>query len=418
MLTGLELWDKTIEGDDYSGSCTLADHGKGAVLMIGGYFLAWDLRTGNLAWQSEKMDYPWSQPSFGAYDATSAYGMFYRQAYDGVYAFDWNDGSIVWHYKAPTPYVYETPYIDSEGKGVYSFNSGSKVADGKLFTQNSEHTTTQPVTRGWQTHCIDVFTGKCVWNISGPMTPGAIADGYLTAGNSYDGYMYVFGKGKSVTTVSAPQVGVTKGTPFVITGSVLDLSPAQPGTPCVSEGSMTLQMEYLHSQRSIGGLNGDAIITGVPVTITAVGSDGTYVDIGTTTSNGYYGNFGIVWTPKKEGTYEIVASFAGDESYGSSAAATTIVVGPALSPSVPVEPEQPEPEIPEEPETPEEPEIPEEPETPEEPVTPEEPGTPEEPETEPTTETPLISTEIAIIAVVAVASVIGLVSFWALRKRK
>ena len=33
------------------------------------------------------------------------------------------------------------------------------------------------------------------------MTPGAIADGYLTASNSYDGYMYVFGKGKSATTV-------------------------------------------------------------------------------------------------------------------------------------------------------------------------------------------------------------------------
>jgi outer membrane protein assembly factor BamB len=33
-------------------------------------------------------------------------------------------------------------------------------------------------------------------------------------------------------------------------------------------------------------------------------------------------------------------------------------------------------------------------------------------------ETPFITTEVAIIAVIAVAAVIGLVSFWALRKRK
>jgi outer membrane protein assembly factor BamB len=51
------------------------------------------------------------------------------------------------------------------------------------------------------------------------------------------------------------------------------------------------------------------------------------------------------------------------------------------------------------------------------------PGTimPEEPQpTEPSVpaETPLITTEVAIIAVIAVAAVIGLVSFWALRKRK
>ena len=44
------------------------------------------------------------------------------------------------------------------------------------------------------------------------MSKGAIADGYLTAANSYDGYMYVFGKGKSATTVTAPDVVVPKET--------------------------------------------------------------------------------------------------------------------------------------------------------------------------------------------------------------
>ena len=33
--------------------------------------------------------------------------------------------------------------------------------------------------------------------------PGAVADGYLTGSDMYDGYMYVFGKGKSDTTVDS-----------------------------------------------------------------------------------------------------------------------------------------------------------------------------------------------------------------------
>jgi len=55
-----------------------------------------------------------------------------------------------------------------------------------------------------------------------------VADGYLTLG-CRDGYMYVIGKGKSETTVTAPDVAVPKGTAMTIKGTVLDQSPAQPG---------------------------------------------------------------------------------------------------------------------------------------------------------------------------------------------
>ena len=79
----------------------------------------------------------------------------------------------------------------------------------------------------------------------------------------------------------------------------------------------------------ISGLWGNETITGVSVTLTAIGSDGTVIDIGTTTTNGYYGTFSKAWTPPNEDTYTIIASFAGDESYGSSAASTGITVGPA-----------------------------------------------------------------------------------------
>ena len=111
---------------------------------------------------------------------------------------------------------------------------------------------------------------------------------------------------------------------MVIKGTVLDQSPAQPGTPCVSKDSMTTQMEYLHMQCPIDGIWGNETITGVPVTLTAIDSNGTVIDFGTTTTNGYYGTFSMAWTPPNEDTYQIIATFAGDESYGSSAAATAV----------------------------------------------------------------------------------------------
>ena len=165
-----------------------------------------------------------------------------------------------------------------------------------------------------------------------PMVPGAIADGYLTAANPYDGYMYVFGRGKSATTVTAPDVAVPLGTAFTIKGTVLDQSPGQPGTPCVSKDSMTTQMEYLHLQMPIDGLWHNETITGVPVFLSAIGSDNSYYDLGTVTSDGYYGTFEFAWTPPNEDTYKIIAAFNADDSYGSSSAATAVTVGPAPAP--------------------------------------------------------------------------------------
>jgi hypothetical protein len=419
LWTGEEIWNKTLPTDtSYSSfSCAQADHGKIAFLTMNGDWLAYDLATGNFAWRSEQMDYPWSSAGFGAYASQSAYGMIFRQAYDGVYAFNWTDGSIVWHYQAPSLAVYESPYINSEGEGVYPFNTGAVIADGKMFTYNTEHTESWPLTRGWGLHCINITTGELVWKIANQMSPGAIADGYLTAANAWDGYMYVFGKGKSATTVTASPKTIAKGATVLIEGTVLDQSPGQPGTPCVSKESMTLQMEYLHLQRPIGGIWENETITGVPVTLTAIDTEGNYVDIGTTTTDGYYGTFGLAWTPTEEGTYKIIASFESDESYGSSGASTYVTVGPAAAAAVPIEPEPTEPEPTElEPTEPE----PTEPEPTEPEPTEPEPTEPEPTEPEPTepTEAPFITTEVAIIAAVVIASIIGVISFWALRKRK
>ncbi|UCC58831.1 MAG: PQQ-like beta-propeller repeat protein [Candidatus Bathyarchaeum sp.] len=330
LLTGEELWSTTLEDEGmYSGSVSIADHGKVAILFKGGYFKCWDLATGNLEWTSEMMDYPWGESSFGAYAIESAYGMFYRQSYDGVYAFDWDTGKIVWKYEALAN-PYETPYRNEDGQTVYSFDSNAWIADGKLYTINNEHTPTPPITRGWGVHCIDAISGEGIWNIQGIWVwggPGPIADGYLTIRSS-DGFEYCFGKGQTATTVTAPDVAVPKGTAITIKGTVLDQSPAQPGTPCVSKESMETQMEYLHLQAPIDGIWHNETITGVPVMLTAMAEDGSYVDIGTTTTDGYYGTFGHTWTPPDEGKYMIIANFEGDDSYGSSGASTFVTVGP------------------------------------------------------------------------------------------
>ncbi len=121
------------------------------------------------------------------------------------------------------------------------------------------------------------------------------------------------------------------GTPLVIKGSVIDQSPAQPNTPCVSADSMSTQMEHIHRQLPIDGIWHNITLTGVPVTLTAFDSNGNYQAIGTVTSDGYYGTFSKTWTPPIQGDYKIIASFAGDDSYGSSGASTYVTVSAAQS---------------------------------------------------------------------------------------
>ena len=322
LTTGQLLWNVTagVGYGIYSGSSACADHGKYVVRFNDGHWYCWDLRTGQKLWKSELSSWPWG--IWGAYNVASAYGFLYYMQYDGIVAYDWNTGKVAWIYSAGDS-GFETPY------GTWPFFTNAIIADGKIYSANGEHSPTTPLPRGWKLHCIDAFTGEGIWNITGGGAPAAVADGYLTFDDRYDGYMYVYGKGKSATTVTAPDVVVPKGTGVVIKGTVLDQSPAQPGTPCVSKDSMATQMEYLHMQKPIDGMWHNLTITGVPVTITALDSNGSPTEIGTVTSDGYYGTFSKTWTPTAEGDYKIIASFAGDDSYGSSAASTTISVGPA-----------------------------------------------------------------------------------------
>jgi hypothetical protein len=280
----------------------------------------------------------------------------------------------MWTYKNPRAVPFENPYYTGDNKPAAPFFTTGFIADDKVYMYNGEHSESQPAGRDWSLHCIDAKTGEGIWTIYNPIRPRAAADGYLIADNDYDGHLYCFGKGKSATTVTGPDTNVPKGTPVLIKGTVLDMSPAQPGTPCVSVDSMTTQMEYLHMQQPIDGIWHNETITGVPVYLTAINQETMdVIDLGMVTSNGYYGTFGAEWTPPEEGLYEIIASFMGDDSYGSSATSTFVSVGPA--------PTGPQPTIEPEPQAP-------------------------------------ITTEVAIIIAVAVIAVIGLAAYWLFRKRQ
>jgi hypothetical protein len=334
LITGNVLWNVTTDYVNYSGSCSVADNGKFCFPDrddTSGILVAWDLKTGKQAWISDEMAYPWGFG--GAYAVASAYGLVYRFSYAGVYAFDWITGKIVWRYESPcTPF--ESPWYPG-----MAFDSGAVVADGKLYIANSEHTATQPIARGWKLSCINATSGVGIWNITGSYgNPGPVADGYLTAGNSYDGYLYVFGKGQSETTIAAPQIAINPGQSIVLTGTVLDQSPAQKGKACVSKDSMTTYMEYLHMQQPIDGIYHNITVTGVPVSIDAVDPNGNYIHIDTVYTD-VSGTFGYTWTPTNPGQYKITASFAGDDSYGSSWAQTYAAVTESTSPSPTSKPE-------------------------------------------------------------------------------
>ena len=349
LYSGNTLWSILLNNYTmFSGSCTVADHGKVAFNCqvingkTGGY-VAYDLKTGNLAWQSPSMESPWSATGFGAYGVSSAYGLIVHDGYSGITAINWTNGQIarVYHKYALSPF--ESPYTDANGTDVYSFNSGNKIADGTVYTYNCEHTTTFPRTRGWSLVAVNVTTGAEEWSMPLPGNAafgnspdiGAIEDGYLTMMSDL-GYFVTYGIGQSKTTVTAPDTVVAQGTGIVIKGTVLDQSPAQPNTPCVSHDSMATQMDYLHLQYPVNGLWQNETAIGVPVTLTAIGSDGTVYNLGDVTTNGYYGTFSYTWNSTKADTYTIYASFAGDDSYGSSSAATGVSIGAAVASPTPL----------------------------------------------------------------------------------
>ena len=330
LVTGQALWnwtsDVNVMESAYRPTNAWCRHGIYVAEMERGYWKAWDERTGRVLWESHMNDVPWGE--FWMYDEAAYQDMILGVGYTGVWALNETNGAIVWHYNDPSV-PFETPYTSANGtSGSYSVQN-IRIADGKVYVQNSEHTPSYPATRGWGLICLNVTTGEKLWKIMGTaMGPGPAADGYMACASSYDGYMYVLGKGPSKTTVTAPNVQVAKGTTVLITGSVLDMSPAQPNTPAVADESMDTWMDYLQLQMPVDGIYHNETIKGVDVLLVAVDTNNNPTTVGTATTD-TSGNFAMEWTPGSQSKYTITAIFSGTDSYGSSTATTALSVGPA-----------------------------------------------------------------------------------------
>lgn len=266
-----------------------------------------DVYTGREVWQSEPSEYPWGD--FWPYQMAAAYGRFYAGNYDGhVRCINATTGEIEWMYYAGSAGA-ETPY------GTWPFYCNPAVADGKVYYATTEHSPTNPLIRGFKLYCLNAFTGDLLWSIAGCNSHLAIADGSLVASDGYTSNIYCFDKGPTTTAVSMSQSAVANGTSVFISGRILDQSPGQAGTPCVSKDTMSAWMEYLHMQKPAPA---HADITGVPVTLYASAENGAHaVNLGTVTSD-EDGYFNMTWTPTTADHYRINAIFSGDDSYYSS----------------------------------------------------------------------------------------------------
>ena len=328
LNTGKQIWNITTPKDSmesaYRPTNAWCRQGLYIAEMERGYVEARNIKTGAVVWKVDIPDYPWGE--FWMYDEAAYQDLIYGVGYVGVIAINQTSGTLAWQYADPAV-PSETPYTSQAlGNGTtYSVQNIRVLGSGTdaiCYVQNSEHTPSQPATRGWGLIAINATNGQFLWKISGTaLGAGPASSGYLFASSSYDGTMVVMGKGKSSTTVSAPQTGITANTPVVITGSVMDQSPAQPNTPAISDASMSTWMDYLHFQMPIGGLYNNITVTGVPVSIDATDPNGNFVHVADVTSD-MSGTFGYTWTPTTTGDYKITATFMGSDSYGSSYAQT------------------------------------------------------------------------------------------------
>jgi hypothetical protein len=267
--------------------------------------------------------------SYYDWAAQIAYGMMYTTGYSGdVCAFNVTTGASIWTFSEGSSGI-QTPF------GSWPTFGGVTIANGIIYYGPSEHTPPTPMYRGYNVYAINASTGKELWSMPAVFVSMAVANGELVGYNGYDNQIYAFGQGRSATTVSAPQTEVQLGSTALISGTVTDQSlgttalgyPAA-GTPAISDTYMSSWMAYLYQQQPEPM---DA--TGVPVTLTYIDPNNNTYTMGQTTSD-ITGQFTYNFTPTVTGTYTIIATFAGSNSYYGSTAETHLYIGRAETTSI------------------------------------------------------------------------------------
>ncbi|HLN44445.1 MAG TPA: PQQ-binding-like beta-propeller repeat protein [Candidatus Sulfotelmatobacter sp.] len=290
-----------------------------------------NLNNGQYMWATEK-----SQSFQDAWDDSPTYthiivyGELISASCSGiVYAYNVTTGKLVWTYNATDPY--HESYISNNWWAVPVV-----VTDGKIYIGTMEHSAQEPKPRGGPFYCLNATTGEEIWRIDGAFRQtrwggrGIIGDSIIATMDTYDQNIYAIGKGPTTMTVTAPDTAVAFGTPVVIKGTVMDISPGVTqdqvkfrfanGVPAVSDDNMSEWMLHVYKQ-----FQQPSNILGVPVSIDAVDSNNNYVHLGDTTTDAS-GTFKLVCTPASNGTYTIYASFAGSKAYYGSHAETAMAI--------------------------------------------------------------------------------------------
>jgi len=299
-------------------------------------YFGYDINTGEKLWGPSEPQTAWDF-TVGT-NHVIAYAKLFSVGWGGiVYAYDVTTGERLWKYEIADPYYGEAKWA-GRYPGIIWF-----VADGKIYVGTGEHSPDDPKERNSPTVCLDVNTGEELWRIpfytSHWAENPAIADGIIVYLNTYDNQIYAIGRGKTETTVSAPDTEIPLGSGVLMKGTVTDQSPGAKDTPAISDQYMDEWMKYLYMQFPC-----PADAEGVPVKLEAVDSNGNTLSIGVATCDAT-GFYSIEWTPPHEGKYLIIAKFEGSRAYYSSSAETAILVGAAPAPTQPIATEEAPPII-------------------------------------------------------------------------
>jgi outer membrane protein assembly factor BamB len=300
-------------------------------------YYAFSLETGKFLWKSEEPQY---YLDIYGQSVRAAYGRVYSVGYAGiVYCRNATTGKLLWTYNATDPY---TEFLWGNNWNLDPLF----VSGGKLYFFHSEHSPINPLFRGAPAICLNATTGDEIWRVNGLFRKtdwggGPImGDSVIAMYNSYDQGVYAIGKGPSAITVEAPNVAVEAGTPFVVTGTVTDVSPGTQddtmalrfpyGVPAVSDESMGEWMKHVYAQFPL-----PADVTGVSVSIDAIDPNNNFVHLGDATSD-FMGKFGCTLNTTISGDYKVIATFAGSKSfYGSSAETFMTVTEQTVAPTMP-----------------------------------------------------------------------------------
>jgi hypothetical protein len=281
----------------------------------------------------------------GAIGMQTAYGLVYFGGYGGImHAYDTKTGELVWTYGNGG--AGNTTYSGTGlAYGRYPIYPGP-IAEGVLYLDTGEHSAQPPLYKDSLVRALNATTGQEIWTLTGwgghhRREGFAVADGFLVYLNHYDMQIYSIGKGPSAITVEAPKAAVDVGRSLVISGMVTDIAAGTKqneqaarfpfGVPAVSDESMSDWMRYVYMQKPR-----PTNVTGVPVEINVVDSNGNYRQIGTVTSNSD-GFYTLNWKPDIEGQYTVYASFGGSAAYWPSHAITSFAVDPALPTPAPTQ---------------------------------------------------------------------------------